>query len=178
MQIFQEAAPVSRVDLEDVGVRIRRLLGYTEKKWLPVPHIIEHALPQLFGDDFAFRVAEPEELGADHGYADPDSKELVLRADVYAGMIEGRGRDRMTGMHEVSHLFLHPRSRLFRRMREEPPPVFRQVEWQAKCLAGATMMPAQLLAACSSVREVAKEFGVSMDAADYRLRQIKRWLPH
>jgi hypothetical protein len=178
MQAFQEAAPISRAELEDIGWRVRSLLGYTEDRWLPVPHIIEHTLPQLYGDDFTFRVGEMDELRGNHAYADPDSCELVLREDVYERMVDGQGRDRMTAIHEWAHLILHPERRLYRRMREEPPPPFRDPEWQAKCLAGTIMMPIPLLEGCRSIRQIIEDFGVSEDAARYRLKQLGRSLPH
>jgi hypothetical protein len=177
MKPFQEAAPISRAELEEIGWRIRNLLGFTTQRWLPVPHIIEHMLPELYGDEFSFRVGDFNEMGTNHGYADPNERELVLRSDVYAGLVEGRGRDRMTAVHEMSHLILHRERRLFRRMREEPPPPYRDPEWQAKCLAGTTMMPVQLLSGCTTVTEVADEFGVSTSAAAFRLRQVGRRLP-
>jgi hypothetical protein len=175
--IFQEASPISRAGLEDIGWRIRELLGFTKERWLPVPHIIEHMLPQLYGDDFVFRVEEIADMGENHGFADPNGCELVLRADVYDGLVDGRGRDRMTAIHEMSHLILHRQNRLFRRMREEPPPAFRDPEWQAKCLAGTTMMPIRLLEGSKTVSQIVEEFGVSDIAATYRLRQIGWRLP-
>ncbi len=177
MRLFQEASPISRNELEQVGWRIREILGFTTVRWLPVPQIIEHLLPKMYGEDFSFRVAECVEMGSNHGFADPDERELVLREDVYQRMVEGRGRDRMTAIHEMSHLILHPRRRLFRRMAEEPPPAFRDPEWQAKCLAGTTMMPIQLLNGCATTGEIVREFSVSLEAAEYRLRQLGRTLP-
>lgn len=177
MHAFQEAAPISRAEIEDIGWRVRSLLGYTEDRWLPVAHIIEHTLPGLYGDEYAFRVAEIEEMGGNHGYADPDSCELVLREDVYKRMVDGHGRDRMTALHEWSHLILHPRRRLYRRMRADPPPAFRDPEWQAKCLAGTIMMPVGLLDGCHSIGQIMEDFGVSEDAAGYRLKQLGRRLP-
>jgi hypothetical protein len=178
MQIFQEASPISRAELEDIGWRFRRLLGFTAERWLPVPHIIEHMLPQLFGDTFVFRVGEHSEMGTNHGFADPDSGELVLREDVYDRLIDDCGRDRMTAIHETAHLILHRSKRLYRRMREGPPPPFRDPEWQAKCLAGIIMMPIPLLDECVTIREIVDDFGVSEGAATTRLRQLGRILPH
>jgi hypothetical protein len=174
---FREAAPISRRELEDIGWKVREVLGFTEHRWLPVAHVIEHMLPQIYGEDFAFRVGLMSEMGSNHGYADPDQRELVLREDVYDGLVEGRGRDRMTGVHETSHLILHPGNRLFRTMREERPPAFRDPEWQAKCLAGTIMMPVRMLDRCNSRLQIAREFGVSDDAAATRLKQIGRMLP-
>jgi hypothetical protein len=178
MQLYQEAAPINRRELEIVGWQVRELFGCTSDCWLPVPHIIEHMLPELFDGDFVFRVGEHRELGSNHGYADPDGHELVLREDVYEGLVKGRGRDRMTAVHEMSHLFLHPKQRLYRRMGEEPPLPFRDPEWQAKCLAGTTMMPEQLLDGCKTVNEIVDRFGVSEQAARYRLKQTGRTLPN
>jgi hypothetical protein len=176
METFQEASPISRAELEDIGWKVRELLGFTSNKWLPVPHIIEHMLPTLYGDEFTFRVGTHRELGDNHGFWDPNECELVLREDVYDRLVEGHGRDRMTGVHEMSHLILHPKNRLFRRMREERPPPFRDPEWQAKCLAGTIMMPVRMLSDCGSCAEVMRQFGVSEAAAQTRLRQIGRVL--
>jgi hypothetical protein len=174
MDLFQEATPLSVTDIEALGIKIREILRFTSVRWLPVPHIIEHMLPTIYGEDFSFRVEGLDEMGSNHAYADPDGLELVLRSDVYERMVAGLGRDRMTAMHEMSHLILHPRQRLYRRMREEPPPPYRDPEWQAKCLAGATMMPAGLMLGCSTIKQVVDEFGVSADAASYRMKQIVR----
>jgi Zn-dependent peptidase ImmA (M78 family) len=178
MHIFQEASPISRAELEELGWKVREILGLTKEKWLPVPYILEHSLTELYGDDFAFEVKTMNEMGANHGYADPNQRELILREDVYDGMVLGRGRDRMTGVHEMSHMILHPGNRLFRRMREEKPPPFRDPEWQAKCLAGTTMMPIRMLERAKSIRGVARDFGVSEDAAKTRVRQLGQQLPY
>jgi len=174
MQLYQEAAPINRRELEVVGWRIRELFGFTTDYWLPVPHMIEHLLPTVFDGDFMFRVGEYSELGSNHGYADPDEHELVLREDVYEGLVRGQGRDRMTAVHEMSHLFLHTKPRLYRRMGKEPPLPFRDPEWQAKCLAGTTMMPERFLAGCGTIGEIVRRFGVSEQAARYRAKQIGR----
>jgi hypothetical protein len=173
MRLFQEAAPISTADIETIGIQVREILGLKTVRWLPVPHIIEHMLPTIYGEKFSFRVAELADMGSNHGYADPDNLELVLRSDVYEGMVAGLGRDRMTAIHEMSHLILHGGQRLYRRMGEEPPPPFRDPEWQAKCLAGATMMPTALMSGLT-IHQVVKEFGVSSDAASYRIRQIAK----
>ena len=43
-----------------------RNIRLTQKRWLPVPHIIEHLLPTLYGENFVFRVGTFEELGDNH----------------------------------------------------------------------------------------------------------------
>jgi hypothetical protein len=174
MPTFTVASAINKAELEVVGGKIRNLLGCCEVKYLPVAQIIEHSLPKLFGDEFVFRVAGTTEMGNNHGFAEPDRKELVLREDVYIRLVQGCGRDRMTAIHEMSHLFLHTGNRLFRRMQDEPPPPWMDPEWQAKCLAGVLMMPAALLTGYATTNAVSRDFGVSTDAAQTRLRQIGR----
>jgi len=170
-----EAAPISTRELEQVAVRVRELLGYTGIRRLPVAQIIEHALPTWFGDDFEFRVGTRAEMGTNHGHADPFRHELVLREDVYEGMITGVGRDRMTAIHEFSHLVLHGHGRLYRRLAPSRPPPFRCPEWQAKCLAGAIMVPASMIDCRTwGAHQIAQEFGISVPAAEYRVNQIRR----
>ena len=113
METFQEASPINRAQLDDIGWRVRELLEFTTHRWLPVPHILEHMLPTLYGEDFAFRVGFFAEIGSNHGFADPDNLELVLREDVYEGLVDGCGRDRMTAIHETSHLILHQKTDCF-----------------------------------------------------------------
>lgn len=164
-----EAAPMSRRQLEDLGWAMRKLVGADQDPWFPVAHVIEKSLPALFGEDFAFEIWSRREMGEDqHAFASVDEKLLVLREDVYEGLIAHRGRDRMTAVHELAHLILHPSPRLSRRMTSAPITAFRDPEWQAKCLAGAIMMPAAMMKDAKSLREVTAEFGVSVAAAAYR----------
>lgn len=171
MAQYLHAAPVSLQHLESLGWKLRQLAGCTDDRWLPVPHLIESVLPSLFGDRYSFSVGTREELGEQHGFALPDQCELVLREDVYEGMVDHKGRDRMTAMHEVAHLILHPKVRLARQMASTPPPAYRDPEWQAKALAGTAMMPRVMVEDCRSISEVAAEFGVSIEAARYRVVQ-------
>ena len=172
---YQEATPVSLADLEAFGWRIREFSGCTEDRWFPVSHFIEPGLQKLIGDNYSFEVHEIEDLGDRHGFAVPDDKLIALRLDVYHGVQENRGRDRMTAMHEVAHLFLHTKTTLSRRMSHAPPPPYRDPEWQAKCLAGIILVPARMVPQDFDALRVTREFGISMDAAEIRLKQIRRF---
>ena len=173
MPTYHVAAPINKAEIEAVTLRLRGLLGCNDMKYLPVAKIIEHSLPGLLGDDYAFRVVDAAEMGANHAYAEPDENELVLRDDIYYGIVQGIGRDRMTAMHEVAHILLHTNNRLFRSMQSEPPPPWRDPEWQAKCFAGMIMMPTDLIAGYQSVGLIARDFGVSQAAATHRLSQMR-----
>lgn len=177
MQTYQEAPSMNLRQMEKMGGDIRDFLGVTGARWLPIAKIIEHILPEKYGDAYCFRVLTRAEMGDNHGYADLDDGELVLREDVYDGMLANVGRDRMTATHEMCHLYLHDRARLYRRMSPEPPPPWRDPEWQAKCLAGVIMMPAPMIKGCVSIRQIVTEFGVSEPAARHRVRQLGESLP-
>lgn len=177
MKMYQEAPSLNLGQLETMASQIRAYLGFADCRWLPVPHIIEHVLPEKYGDAYSFRVEDERAMGSNHGYADLPEGELVLRSDVYEGMVAGVGRDRMTAMHEMSHLYVHDHTRLYRRMSTDPPPPWRDPEWQAKALAGAIMMPRHLLTTCKSIRQVTRDFGVSEPAARHRIKQIGGTLP-
>ena len=173
MQQFLEASPVSRAQLEALGLPFRRFVGCETDRYLPVERIIEHSLPTIIGDEYVLDVLDADEMGSRHGYMQVSQRRLALRADVYEGVVEGRGRDRMTAIHEVAHLILHPDRSLSRTMSSVRPPAYRDPEWQAKCLAGAIMMPAPLMLGMTSVRTIGAEFGVSPDAAAYRAKQLR-----
>jgi len=170
--MYNVAAPISRVKLEHIALSIRKFLSCEDELYLPVPEIIELVLPRL-NPDYQFLVLTQAELGSNHGMSYPDQSTLALREDVYEGMVAGRGRDRMTAMHELSHLFLHHQGGLGRTMSDYKPQTFRDPEWQAKCLAGAIMMPSTMVALYDTTSEVATVFGVSNDAAHYRRRQLQ-----
>lgn len=170
---YLEAKPISRAELEELGWRFRVLVGADADRWLPVERIVEHSLPKLLGDEYCFEVRPTQEMGTRHGLTEVGGKRLVLREDVYDGLVRGHGRDRMTAVHEIAHLILHPEPLLSRRLEAGRPPAYRDPEWQAKCLAGTIMMPHRMVGGLTSVSQIAAEFGVSGDAAAYRAKQLR-----
>ena len=173
MADFLEAPAVSRAQLEAVAQKFRAMTGCAEDPWFPADRIVEHTLTAMLGPNYVLDILPAAQMGGRHGFAVVSEKRLVLRDDVYDGLVAGRGRDRMTAVHEVAHFILHPDRVLSRRMTATPPPAYRCPEWQAKCLAGAIMMPAPMMVGMTSVRAMAAEFGVSPDAAAYRAKQLR-----
>lgn len=167
------APPMSRDDIEDFTDRIRRVMGLAGAK-LPVAELLEIVLPRLL-PDFVLDIRERAEMGSKHGAVDPAGKLIILRDDVYDGMINEQGRDRFTVVHEIGHALLHGRVTLAR-ARTKPKP-YECPEWQANTFASALLMPRQHVRVMSSVQELTTEFGVSKDAATVRLRTLKMVLP-
>lgn len=164
---------MSRNDIEGLTNRIRRLMGLRSAKF-PVAEFLEIVFPKLC-PEFYLEIHESKVMGSRHGAVDPASKVLMLREDVYDGMIDEVGRDRFTVVHETGHALLHSRVTL-NRVREKPKP-YECPEWQANTFASALLMPEDHVRSMRSVREMAAVFGVSLDAAEVRLRKLNMRLP-
>jgi Zn-dependent peptidase ImmA (M78 family) len=162
--------------IEESAWRFRQAIGATREPWLEVERILEHALSLIFGEEAHFEVRSMAEMGSNHALADPDTKYMLIREDVYQGVCSHKPRDRMTIIHEIAHFILHGRMRLARRMSGAPPPPYRDPEWQAKAFAGAVMVPRSMVPDPWNVDAafLAREFGVSLPAAQIRLDQLKR----
>jgi Zn-dependent peptidase ImmA (M78 family) len=137
--------------------------------------VIEFALPQ-FMPNFEFEVASVEEMGATHGLTYPQESKIILREDIYEGAIEGVGRDRMTVAHEIGHLLMHKNIAFARAEPGLAIRAFESSEWQAKCFSGELLVPTHFADVLRdmSVEQIAKECGVSCQAADYQKELIKK----
>jgi len=166
-----EAAPRSKAEIAAIGWKIREQFHLTEP-FLPVAALVEVILPRALGDRFIFTVKDKYEMGNRHGCVDPSTGELSLREDVYDGLCRGVGRDRFTACHELGHWMLHRGSTLNRVGREKHIPAYRDPEWQANEFSASILMPRPLISRYRSAREIAQDFGVSLDAADYRVRKL------
>lgn len=174
--MYREAPGMTLAQIGASSSRFRELLGLDEP-FLPVIQVLEK-MHVVFGEDASFEVAEAAHMGTNHALADPDAKTIWIREDVYEGLHSHSGRDRMTVMHEMAHLILHPGMAFARRMSLRPPDPWRDPEWQAKAWAGAVMMPHKYGNRILQMRAdiVAREFGVSVAAAETRQKQLLRLL--
>ena len=103
----------------------------------------------------------------------PDKHRILLREDVYEGACDGRGRDRYTVAHEISHLLLHEGLGV-RLMREDVPhKAFEDSEWQANALAGEILMPYESIVNLDA-NAIASRYQVSLAAAKTQLRATHR----
>ena len=169
-EVRLEAPPLSQENLEATTWAVRQLLGLTSP-FLPVIDVIEFGLGSL-APGFHYDVATSLELGDRHGAVDSEKRILYLREDVYQGILDGRGRDRFTGCHELGHVLLHGGT-LNRVMHDQRTAPYRNPEWQANTFAGAILMPKRFVVGLRSVRDVCQIFGVSRDAAEVRMKVLR-----
>ncbi|KVP98757.1 hypothetical protein WJ97_09960 [Burkholderia ubonensis] len=163
------ALPMKRADIRAVALDLRRSLGLEGLLWFPVLQLVEHAFPRL-DKQYHFEVAEYAELGESHGLTvrDGDSVCIKIREDIYDRAYADEGRDRGTVAHEAGHYLLHARSPALHRHFGGPLKSYEDPEWQAKAFQGELLIPKHLVNGMS-VSDVAKECGVSYDAAEYQL---------
>lgn len=173
------ADPLSREDIRQFANLIRAKCGLKYVLMLPVLRLLE-----VFGSiiedlSFNYEIIDDNALPEDkHAEYNATENCVYIKNSVYQGAFQGCGRDRMTIVHELSHAFLIKVSgvNLYRSFGESPIPAYKDPEWQAKCLAGELMMPINLIKDMSP-SEIAKECGVSLDAANYhksKMKNIKR----
>ncbi len=137
-QIGYQARPLSRRDIRALATRVRAASGYAERPYIDVEEMLDFILPKLM-PEFGYGVLPSRETGNNHGLADPDRAFIWLRDDVYDRACQGKGRDRLTIVHEVGHVLLHTSDIVLRRGDDQPEP-FRDPEWQANCFAGELLM--------------------------------------
>lgn len=168
-----EVNPLSRKTLVGVATRLRAILRI-EKPFFPILEVVEFVFPRTW-PDFCFTVREIGEMGRNHGLTLFQPREIRLRVDVYEGVEQGKGRDRMTLAHEVGHLLLHEDpglARVPKNVTEIPP--YRSSEWQANAFAGSLLMPVEFLRTAKSLGEVMDECGVTEEAAVTHTRLLTR----
>ena len=162
----------SRRELRLLANQIRKNLGLEEQLYFPVVELFDR-LPDIY-DGLECQVVNDFELPINvHGLTDITSKTIKIKESVYDNACKGNGRDRMTILHEIAHYLTlgELNYSLARSFEEEKVPTYCDPEWQAKCLAGELMMPAQKIKDMS-VEEIMDKCGVSYDAAKYQLSKI------
>ncbi len=164
-----EAPPMSRAQIRNLAFQVREALGFRDRMFVDVGVLLEFILPKVL-PGFTYDVKSLEEMGNDHGLAEPDINTITLREDVYINALDGKGRDRATVLHELAHLLLHKSDRIKHRRAQGPPKPYQDPEWQAKVFAGEFLVPAHLIGGFSKISDVARECGVSVDAARLQLR--------
>ena len=150
---------------------LRRILKLTGKPYFPVVDVYEFL--GLIFDGASFEVREVHEMGEDHGRTFPDKKVIYIREDIYERACEGQARDRFTMCHELGHLMMHRGVALSRIDPLKPPKIYRNSEWQADTFASHLLLPNDLLGSYQSIMDVMNDFGVSLEAAQARLADMK-----
>lgn len=166
-----EVPPIGRQKLMAITDNLRAYLRI-DRPFFPILEVVEFAFPQIW-PEFCLTVGELGEMGENHGLTFIDQQEIQLRVDVYEGVEQRRGRDRLTLAHEVGHFLLHNNpgyARTARNSSDIPP--YRSSEWQANAFAGSLLMPIEFLRTAKSLQEVVEVCGVTYDAATTQTRLL------
>jgi hypothetical protein len=98
--------PKKRREIEDLGLKVRRLFIPDDLAYFPIIDFMEKAMPQI-DPDFHLVVDEDSSFSEGiHGETDPVKRFIRLPEFVYLNAVAGKGRDRFTCGHEVGHFFL------------------------------------------------------------------------
>ena len=162
----------SRCDLQELANLLRQELGLEKCLYFPIVEILD-VLAEI-DPKFNYEIVDDNEL-PENTHADTDilTGHIRIKESIYNAACEGKGRDRMTIAHELGHFFTLCLCgfKLERNFRKEGCPPYRDPEWQAKCFAGELLVPAHLVKDLSP-KQIAKQCGVSVDAAKIQYRHI------
>lgn len=170
--------PLSILQLRELAGLVRDSSRLTPLEPFPVLYFLEHSLPEAF-PGFDFTVVDQLPDGNEAcAYPDGCSEHLdgpliKLTTRVYDGAYAGRGRDRLTILHEAAHVILHGKVAVHHRNpRGADLRPYENSEWQANQLAAELLMPVQSFSICSSLAEFCKQMGVSREAAKLRGKKL------
>lgn len=168
------AQPRSIKDIRSLALQLRKNIGCDdpEFKEFPIVEFLELILPKI-EKDFILCVLEKEEMGDIHGLAHPEENYIEVRQDVYNRAVKGFGRDRFTLAHELGHYLMHGKEnvQLARIGDNKQIKAYQNPEWQADTFAAELLMPITLIDT-SNPYEISEKFGVSLKAAEIRVKKI------
>ncbi len=170
-----KARPLARKSISELAKEIRYSLNYEGTRYFPIIEFIELILPQI-DSLFELEIKPNCEMPDKCGETFPNDHRIVLNEDIYEKALKGDGFARLSCAHEVGHLLTHtgtnvslcclkPGERL--KPYEDP-------EWQADVFAGELLAPSYLISGLSA-EEVAKNFGVTVRAAEVQLKKLKEY---
>ena len=153
---------------------------------MPIEQVYDRPILRHYDFDYAIRDIPSGEPGETNFL---ESK-CILTARTYLDMLNGRPFARFTGGHEAGHAILHGPELVLRaieervkgvtlcRYRPEDVPSYKNPEWQADWFSGALLMRKlhiqSLLKDGCTIREIAKIFKVSEEAAKVRVDKVRK----
>lgn len=165
------AEPLSRKNIRQIALKLRKLIGYENKLYFPIIHFIEWVManPESGMD---FEILTKEEMQNLYGMTNTGSNVMTIREDVYNSVVEGNPRDRFTLSHELGHYLLHQPENISY-ARAGGIPAYRNPEWQANVFAAELMAPCNLVKNMS-VDEIAEQCGMSKQAATIQYNECQK----
>lgn len=170
---YYAVPPLSRADLRNYARSIREKIKLN-KPFFDVVGFLESYM-QCYGITYDYVDNETwiKKFGRDkHAVYNLNDKIIYIKDPVYEGACAGNGRDRFTIAHEIAHaLLIRDDSIVLYRGTNIDLPVYRNPEWQADCLAGELLVPADMCATMS-IERIMRECKVSYEAAAYQKRNM------
>ncbi len=153
--------------------RFRAQFGLHKSPKVPVIELIEQVLDYQL-NLVRFEVGSHKEMGRAEGYTCPTGDFIMLREDVYEKVCAGEGRARFTAAHELGHWEMHTNIPLARAKRGDGTKPYCLAEPQANQFAAQFLMPRSFILASDTEQDLIDRFGVSWDAANNRLKSVRR----
>lgn len=125
-----------------------------------------------------YSVVEDDELGEEEALTYPDEGLILIKESIYDRAAAGDGHCRFTIAHEFAHLFLHRNQKTensYARGKISPPThkIFCDSEWQADVFASYLLMDSRFISESDEARDLTSKFGVSIFAAQMRLKSFR-----
>ncbi len=167
---------LSRRDIESVSLAWRDALG-VGGQWAPdLVEILESKLPSMW-PDFSLIQRPDDEMDGIEGYTAFSPPMIALPDTGYFDLIAGKPRARWTAAHELGHLFLHEATTKHRDTASVANQIighaYNSAEWQANRFASEFLMPEHVVSEFTSAEEIARNCQVSLQAARFRLDEIR-----
>lgn len=164
-------SPRSWHEIYLITADVRRDVGCYDKKYLDVRWLLEDVL------DCQRRVVQMQvlpisEMGGAEGLTCPQGNFIRLSEPTYIGACDGDGQSRFTIAHELGHWYLHSGQQAIHPAMVGQHRPFERSEPQANQFAAELLMPSHLITGHESAEDIAREFGVSKQAASYRLNSL------
>lgn len=104
----------------------------------------------------------------------PEDRIIYITTSTYRAACRNDERTRFTIFHELGHLLL-AHSRTYHRDTTAEFPIFENSEWQADQFSAEILMPLDVIKAKGLITpwQLQDEFGVSFQAANYRLSKLR-----
>lgn len=175
---------MSRLAIRNYAMKIRKLLGYSNKDFIHAPKLFD-ALSILFanhGLDFDYRVMPDDNeifYDKEEAYTDVATGIIYIKESVIEqACIRSYKRGAFTLIHELGHYLLHylqSDARLTRVSGYVYVPAYCDPEWQADTFASEFLMPFE---ECVNMGkdEIRKTYHVSRTAAEVRYNKIQEEL--
>jgi len=165
--------PRSEADIAHSAQMLRSFLQQSKIKFLPIIKVYE-LLHICFDSNARFEVVEDHLMGDDDARTYPEQGVILLRQSVYDGAACDEARARFTMCHELGHLALHRGLSFSRINQKNPPKIYCNSEWQADIFASHLLMPQGLMVGYDAAQTIARDFGVSLSAAQTRLHKMNK----